>query len=66
MGKVIIDTKMIGINFMTVVFREAYNLAVEKGLDTDKIGKELAEASAQEDFMEIIKKYFGDELIILF
>jgi hypothetical protein len=66
MGKVIIDTKMIGINFMTVVFREAYNLAVEKGLDTDKIGKDLANAQEQEDFMKIIKDNFGDELIILF
>lgn len=66
MGKVIVDTKMIGINFMTVVFREAYNLAVEKGLDTDKIGKDLANAQEQEDFMKIIKDNFGDELIILF
>lgn len=66
MGKVVIDTKMIGINFMTVIFREAFDLATEKGLDTEKIGKELANAASQEDFMEVIEKYFGDELIILF
>lgn len=66
MGKVIIDTKMIGINFMTVIFREAFDLAIEKGLNTEKIGKDLAEASSQEDFMKIIEDNFGDELIILF
>jgi hypothetical protein len=65
MGKVIVDTKMIGINFMTVIFREAFDLATEKGLDTEKIGKDLAEAATQEEFMKIIEDNFGDELIIL-
>ncbi|HPI82628.1 MAG TPA: hypothetical protein PK122_05370 [Candidatus Paceibacterota bacterium] len=66
MGKVIIDVQMLGMNFMQVIFREAMELATEKGLDPEKISKELAEAPTQEDFMEIIEKNFGDELIILF
>jgi hypothetical protein len=66
MGKVIIDTQMLGINFMEVIFREAGSLAEEKNLNKDKILKELAEAAAQEDFMKIIEDNFGDELIILF
>jgi hypothetical protein len=66
MGKVVIDTQMVGINFMEVIFREANSLAVEKGLDPDKIGKLLAEAPTQEDFIKVIDDNFGDELIILF
>ena len=66
MGKVIKDFQMLGMNFMQVIFREAEELANEKGLDLVQISKELAEAPTQEDFMEIIEKNFGDELIILF
>jgi hypothetical protein len=66
MGKVIIDTEMIGINFMQVIFREAESLAIEKSIDKDKVLKELAEAPSQEDFMNKIEEYFGDDLIILF
>lgn len=65
MGKVVIDTQMLGMRFMEVIFREAESLAIEKGLNKDKILKELAEAPAQEDFMKIIEDNFGDELIIL-
>lgn len=65
MGKVIIDTQMLGMRFMEVIFREAEALAVEKNLNKDKILKELAEAPTQEDFMKIIENNFGDELIIL-
>jgi hypothetical protein len=66
MGKVIIDVQMLGMNFMQVIFREAAELATEKGLDPEKISKELSEAPTQEDFMKIIEKNFGDELVILF
>jgi hypothetical protein len=65
MGKIIVDTQMLGMRFMEVIFREAESLAIEKGLNKDKILKELAEAPAQEDFMKIIEENFGDELIIL-
>lgn len=65
MGKVIIDTQMLGMHFMEVIFREAESIAVEKNLNKDKILKELAEAPTQEDFMKIIEDTFGDELIIL-
>ena len=65
MGKVIIDTQMLGMRFMEVIFREAASIADEKNLNKDKILKELAEAHTQEDFMKIIEENFGDELIIL-
>lgn len=66
MGKIIVDTKMIGMSFMEVIFREADNLAKEKGLDPKEVAKSLAEAQTQEDFIKSIKSFFGDELIILF
>jgi len=65
MGKVIVDTQMLGMRFMEVIFREVESLAVEKNLNKDKILKELSEAPTQEDFMKIIEDNFGDELIIL-
>jgi len=65
MGKVIVDTQMLGMRFMEVIFREVESIAVEKNLDKEKILKQLAEAPTQEDFMKIIEDTFGDELIIL-
>lgn len=64
MGKVIVDVHMLGLNFMQVIFREAMSIAKENNLDADKIGKELGEAPTQQDFAEIIEKYFKDELVI--
>lgn len=66
MGNVIVDTQMIGIRFMEVIFREAESLAIEKGLDKEKIIRALVEAPSQEKFMSIIVENFGDDLIILF
>ncbi len=66
MGKVIVDTQMLGMSFMEVIFREVESLAIEKNLDKEKILKQLAEASNQGDFMKVIEENFGDDLIILF
>jgi hypothetical protein len=65
MGKVIIDTQMLGTKCMEVIFGEAESLAIEKNLNKDKILKDLAQAQSQKDFMNIVEENFGDELIIL-
>lgn len=64
MGKVVIDAQMVGINIMQVIYREAMAIAKEKGMDAVLIEKELTEAPTQQDFAEVIEKYFSGELII--
>ena len=66
MGKVVIDSQMVGILLPQVIMREALTLAAEKGLDSAKLQKALEDADTQEDFMNIIIENFGDELIVLF
>jgi len=66
MGKVVIDSQMVGILLPQVIMREALTLAAEKGLDSAKLQKSLEDADTQEDFMNIIIENFGDELIVLF
>jgi hypothetical protein len=66
MGKVVIDSQMVGIYLPNVIMREALKLAEEKGLDSVKLQKSLEDADTQEDFMNIIIENFGDELIVLF
>ena len=66
MGKVVIDSQMVGILLPQVIMREALTLAAEKGLDSAKLQKALEDADTQEDFMNIINENFGDELIVLF
>ena len=64
MGKVVIDQKLLGTAFMDVVFIEANKLAEEKGINKDKVAKELATAQTPDDFMQVIKDNFGEELVI--
>jgi len=59
MGKVIIDVQMLGMNFMQVIFREAAELATEKGLDSEKISKELAEAQRKKTLWKLLRKILG-------
>lgn len=65
MGKILIDPKLLGINFMATVFTVVHNLCLEKGLNPDIIEKRLAEAPTQESFMEIIQELFPEDLKIL-
>ena len=62
MGKIIIDQKLIGAEFIDVVFMEADKLAEEKGLNKEVIGKEIATAGTPEEFIEVLKTHFGDEI----
>ena len=64
MGKLVIDQKMLGSEFINVVFREVAKLAKEKGLDKNKIETELTVAPTPNDFKSVIKTYFGEELVI--
>jgi len=64
MSRVIIDQKLLGSEFVNVVFREVDTLATELGLDKETINKALQIAQAPKDFLDIIEVHFGDRIKI--
>ena len=64
MGRVIIDQKLLGTEFINVVNREVDTLTTELGLDKEAIRKALQTAQAPEDFLDIIDVHFGDRIKI--
>jgi hypothetical protein len=55
---------MLRTNFINTLFNTAGNLAVEKGLDKDLILNELQACNTQESLVDIVRKRFGDDIII--
>ena len=66
MSKVIIDFTMIGepVNMMQTVMREVETLCVEQGKDPMPIKEEILNAPTIPEIEGILKREFGNELII--
>jgi len=64
MGRVIVDQKLLGAEFVNVVFREVDTLATELGLDINTIINALKSAQDPKDFSDIIEFHFGDRIKI--
>ena len=63
MSKIIISLPMLGLeNWASVAMTHAAQIVTEKGLDQDKIVKEINKSSGEYEFREVYTKYFGDEI----
>lgn len=61
---IVVDQEMLRTNFINTLFNVAGDLAVEKGLDRDLILKKLQACNTQESLVDIVRKQFGDDIII--
>jgi hypothetical protein len=65
MGKIIISSQLLGPLTSEVAFREASTICEEKGLNFEKIKKELLEQTDSKGFLQVYDNYFKEYIKII-
>lgn len=65
MSKTIISNRITGTNTIDVLFREVASLGIEKGLDPEKIQKEIMECESFDKVNKILEDNFDGEIKII-
>jgi len=66
MAKIVLSQKILGMHFGESAIQHALYFIEKKGMDKDEVMKDLTKNMLPHEFVELYRKYFGDELILRF